>query len=347
MKKFTTYTDPVTGYEIRQYTHGPERYTKLYFTTENFTVDDRYFFCNRQIPEGANEVYRGKGELLKVEVETGEMKVVAGSEYHGFAMHWYENYGVMVKGNNIICRYDCDTDQITELGALPEGGSITGHLTISKDGTIVCGYKQWNCIYALVVFDPKTGKSEVVYQSDCNLGHVQVCPTDPNTILFIHETGGDALQRTWLFDLKTRTARPYYVEVEGDWITHEVWTCDGEHVVFMKLPRYLMMGSKDGHNFRVVAEIEQILHPGVSRDSKWFCADRIGYLGVESPNLIYLINGETGKYITLASTDTPKTGADHMHPSFNRRGDMILFNRPFENGTTQVCLIDLNQLERP
>jgi len=74
----------------------------------------------------------------------------------------------------------------------------------------------------------------------------------------------------------------------------------------MKLPRYLMMGTKDGHNFRVVTEIEQILHPGVSRDAKWFCADRIGYLGVESPNLIYLINGETGKAITVASTDTPK-----------------------------------------
>jgi len=198
MNKFTVYTDRVTGYEIRQYTHGPERYTKLYFTTENFTADDRYFFCNRQIPEGKDEVYRGKGELLKVEVETGEMKVIAGSEYRGFAMDWYENYGVMVKGN-IVCRYDCDTDKITELGTLPEGGSITGHLTISKNGMIVCGYKQWNCIYALVVFDPQTGKSEVVYQSDYNLGHVQVCPNDHNTILFIHETGGDALQRMWLF----------------------------------------------------------------------------------------------------------------------------------------------------
>jgi len=101
----------------------------------------------------------GKGELLKVEVETGEMKVIAGSEYRGFAMDWYENYGVMVKGN-IVCRYDCDTDKITELGTLPEGGSITGHLTISKNGMIVCGYKQWNCIYALVVLIPKPVKAK-------------------------------------------------------------------------------------------------------------------------------------------------------------------------------------------
>ena len=180
MKKYITYRDAVTGYEIRQYTQGPERNTKLYFTTENFTVDDRFFFCNRQIPE-KNEVYQGKGELYKVEVETGEMKMVAGSDYRGFAMDRFENYGVMTKGN-IVCRYECDTDQITEIGALPEGGNITGHLTISRSGLIVCGYKQRNCIYALVIMDQKTGKNEVVYQSDYNLGHTQVCPTDDNFI---------------------------------------------------------------------------------------------------------------------------------------------------------------------
>ena len=345
MKKYITYRDAVTGYEIRQYTQGPERNTKLYFTTENFTVDDRFFFCNRQIPE-KNEVYQGKGELYKVEVETGEMKMVAGSDYRGFAMDRFENYGVMTKGN-IVCRYECDTDQITEIGALPEGGNITGHLTISRSGLIVCGYKQRNCIYALVIMDQKTGKSEVVYQSDYNLGHTQVCPTDDNFIFFVHETGGDALQRMWLFDRKASVARPYYVEMENEWITHEVWTADGENIVFMKLPCFMMMGTKDGHSFRVVAKEDQLLHPGVSHDSKWFCADRIGYLGVESPNLVYLFNGETGNPLVLASTDTPGTGADHLHPSFNRKGDMILFNRPLDNGTTQVCLIDLNQVERP
>lgn len=345
MKKYITYRDAVTGYEIRQYTQGPERNTKLYFTTENFTVDDRFYFCNRQIPE-KNEVYQGKGELYKVEVETGEMKMVAGSDYRGFAMDRFENYGVMTKGN-IVCRYECDTDQITEIGALPEGGNITGHLTISRSGLIVCGYKQRNCIYALVIMDQKTGKSEVVYQSDYNLGHTQVCPTDDNFIFFVHETGGDALQRMWLFDRKASVARPYYVEMENEWITHEVWTADGENIVFMKLPCFMMMGTKDGHSFRVVAKEDQLLHPGVSHDSKWFCADRIGYLGVESPNLVYLFNGETGNPLVLASTDTPGTGADHLHPSFNRKGDMILFNRPFDNGTTQVCLIDLNQVERP
>lgn len=347
MSKFTTYKDPVTGNDIRQYTTGPERNTKLYFTCENFTVDDRYFFFYKQIPaKTTDRVYRGRSELFKAEVETGEVKLVAGSEYSGFALDRHENYGVMVK-DHIVYRYECDTDEIIEVGALPPGGRITGHLTTSKSGMIVCSYQQRNCIFALVMLDPKTGKSEIVHQSDYHLGHTQVCPTDDNIIFFIHETGGDALQRMWLFHVDTAAVRPYFVEQEGDWITHEVWTADGENIVFMKLPRYMMIGTKDGHNFRVVTEVEQLLHPGVSHDGKWFCADRVGYLGVESPNLVYLINGKTGKSTAIASTDTPRTGADHLHPSFNRKGDMILFNRPFDNGSTQVCLIDLNKVERP
>lgn len=41
------YKDAITGYEIRQYTFGPERNAKLYFTSENFSPDDRYFYFNK------------------------------------------------------------------------------------------------------------------------------------------------------------------------------------------------------------------------------------------------------------------------------------------------------------
>ena len=35
------YRDPITGYQIRRYTEGPARNAKLYFTTENFSTDDK------------------------------------------------------------------------------------------------------------------------------------------------------------------------------------------------------------------------------------------------------------------------------------------------------------------
>ncbi len=127
MNQLFTYADPKTGYAIRQYTKGEQRSAKLYFTTENFTTDDRYFFFRKQVSQdGMNP----QSELYRTDVESGECEMGAGSEYAGFAMDRNENYGVMVKGD-IVCRLDCDTGRIAELGALPPEGRVTGHLTTS------------------------------------------------------------------------------------------------------------------------------------------------------------------------------------------------------------------------
>lgn len=341
MNHMSVYQDPKTGYEIRRYAVGPMRNAKLYFTTENFTTDDQYFFFNRQVADNPDR----DGGLYRCHIESGECRLVAGPEYKGFAMDRIGNFGVLCKGD-VVCRLDADTLEITELGKLP-GGDVTGHLTTADTGRVACSYHLANKIYALVIFDPKTGKSEIVHQSDYRLGHAQICPSDENLIFFIHETEGDALQRTWMFDVLSRRERPYYVEHADEWITHEVWSADGSQMAFMKLRGRIMLGDKDGRNFRQAAEAEQLLHPYISRDNKWLCADRINYFGSNVQEGVVLANAATGAVKTLAVTGNCKSGADHQHPSFNRAGDMILFNNPDENGIAQVCLIDLKQVERP
>ena len=338
-----TYIDRLTGFEIRQYTSGSVRNAKLYFTTENFTADDKYFFFNRQVKDNpAND-----GGLYRANVETGELTLMAGPEYEGFYLDRNENYGVMCKGDT-VCRLNVDTGEITEVGSLPKGGCVTGHLTTADSGLIACSYHLANKIYALVTLDPKTGKSEVVYQTDYRLGHAQVCPSDDNLIFYILETEGDALQRTWMYDVEYRMKRPYYVEHPNEWITHEVWSADGSEMAFMKLPGRILIGDKDGRHFDQVAEDEHLLHPCLSRDKKWLTADRVNYFGSDLDEGIVLANRETGKVLHLATAiGRCKTGADHLHPSFNRKGDQILFSNPDENGIAQVCVIDLNQLTRP
>ncbi|GHV27883.1 hypothetical protein FACS18948_5990 [Clostridia bacterium] len=339
MNNLSIYTDDVTGYEIRRYTKGPERNSKLYFTTENFTPDDQFFFMNSQTgTEGLPT-----GTLCKVHVETGEIIPMAGNEYKGFYLDREGAFGVMCKGD-VVCRMDVYSGEITELGSLPKDGKVTGHLTTADTGRVACSYHQANKIYALVIFDPVTGKSEVVYETDQRIGHAQICPTDENLLFFINETEGDALQRTWMYDIAARRARPYYVEHPNEWITHEVWAADGKHMAFMKLPGNILIGDKDGRHFDIVAHHEQLLHPCISRDNQWLCADRISYLGVTVREGIVLANPHTGATKLLCHTGSCKSGADHQHPSFNRKGDMILFNNPDENGTAQVCAIDLNQV---
>ncbi|MDR0898515.1 MAG: oligogalacturonate lyase family protein [Oscillospiraceae bacterium] len=339
MNEMFTYQDAKTGYTIRQYTKGPGRNAKLYFTTENFTPDNRFFFFNRESDDSGMPV----GELYKAEVETGELTRVASSAYRGFAMDRQGHFGVVCK-DNIVCRLDTDTGEITELGALPEGGRITGHLTTADSGLIACSYHLASKIFALVTLDPKTGKSEVVYQSDYHLGHAQICPTDDNLIFYIHETTGDALQRTWMYDIAARAARPYYVEHPNEWITHEVWSADGTHMAIMKLPGHIIIGDKDGRHFDEIAHSDHLLHPGLARDNRWVCADRISYWNEKVTEGVVLVDRKTGQVTELCTTGWCKSGADHQHPSFDRSGKRILFNNPDANGIAQVCVIDLEQV---
>ena len=330
-----TYRDPITGYQVNRYTDGPERNAKLYFTTENFSVDDRYFYFNKDV-EGGVECWRAN-------VETGELTRITDHTFAGFALDREKNLAYTCRNETEVFSVNLDTHGMQKIGDLPAGGKITGHLTSAHTGRIACSYHLANKIYALVILDP--GKeAKVVYRSDYRLGHAQICPTDENLIFYIHETEGDAFQRTWMYDVEERYARPYYVEHPNEWITHEVWAADGSEMAFMKLPGRIMIGDKDGRHFDQAAESEQLLHPCLSRDRKWLVADRISYLGVTVQEGVVLIERATGKQKLIATTGSCKTGADHQHPSFNRAGDMILFNNPDENGIAQVCTIDLKQV---
>ena len=332
------YRDPVTGYLVRRYTEGPERNAKLYFTTENFSVDDRYFYFNKNQTNGCND-----GGCYRVELATGDMTLVTDASYRGFALDREKNQAYVCRNDTEVYAVNLDDNSMRKVGDLPAGGTITGHLTAADTGRIACSYHLASKIYALVILDP--GKeAEIVYRSDYRLDHAQICPTDENLIFYIHETEGDAFQRTWMCDVKERYIRPYYVEHPDEWITHEVWAADGSEMAFMKLRGRVMIGDKDGRHFDQAAEGEQLLHPCLSRDRKWICADRISYLGVTVQEGVVLIERATGKQKLIATTGSCKSGADHQHPSFNRAGDMILFNNPDENGIAQVCTIDLKQV---
>ncbi|MDR2042794.1 MAG: oligogalacturonate lyase family protein [Clostridium sp.] len=337
MNEFFEYKDEQTGYVIKQFTQGLDRCDKLYFTTENFTQDDKYFFYHRNDPD------RSQCGLYRVDYKSGEQELFMDSSYSRAAVDYLRPHVHAIKGRE-VWRFDTETGEKTCVGELPPGNA-TGHLSTSKSGIIWTSFHQANKIYALVRLDPATGKSEVMWQDDHNLGHCQACPGDDDTVMYIHETTGDALQRIWLYDVPTRRARPYFVEKEGDWITHEVWTADGEYLYFMRYPHNIMRGTRDGHHFKVMAESKQFLHCAPDRNGKFITADRITGVYCGTVNQIMLVNQKTGVEETLASLEEPHTGAEHPHPSFNRKGDVVLFNKPIAGSFCNVCAIDLEQVK--
>lgn len=140
------YRDPITGYQVRRYTEGPERNAKLYFTTENFSVNDKYFYFNKDV-EGGLECYRA-------DVETGELTLITDKAYAGFALDREKSVAYTCKNETEVYAVDLETNEMTKIGDLPAGGKITGHLTSANTGRIACSYHLANKIYALVILDP-------------------------------------------------------------------------------------------------------------------------------------------------------------------------------------------------
>ena len=120
----TEYRDPITGYTIRRYTEGPGRNSKLYFTTENFTPDDRYFFFNRYENDAADDA-----GVYRADVQTGELRRIADLTYSHFVLDRVRNVGYVNRNESEVYEVDLTDYSMKKLFDLPEGGRMTCHIT--------------------------------------------------------------------------------------------------------------------------------------------------------------------------------------------------------------------------
>ena len=127
------YRDSITGYSVRRYTEGPERNAKLYFTCENFSLDDRYFFFMKQQLPG-----RDDGGCYRADVETGEITRITDNRFRGFATDREKDIGYTCMNETEVYAVNLTTAEMTKLGDLPKGGQITGHLTAANTGRGAC-----------------------------------------------------------------------------------------------------------------------------------------------------------------------------------------------------------------
>lgn len=324
--------DPKTGLEVCYVTDWNEPSRKTYYTNESWRLDDRALFFLSE---------RGATQTTQTHVWMaidGEFDLVTkGDGWDGasFGIDRARDVGYVARGRE-LWRVDLQTGATDPFAALPFEGRPTGHLTCSRSGRVVGGYRLQRGYYVLAVTD-LDGSSQILMRSDTPLGHVQACPGDDKTIFYVHETGGDAVQRTWLYDIERDEFRPYYVEDQDEWITHETWDIAGDSVWFIKHPYSIIRGDREGKHFETVIEGDYH-HCAPSPTGKWVVADKT-WTGE-----ILLIDVEERTARTIATGHRATRGEDHCHPSFNRRGDQVLFTAPC-NGNPQIALIDLNQID--
>lgn len=335
------YTDPESGYEIRVLTEGAA-HTKPYFDTETTTTDDSRAF--------AVESTEDERRLWLVDVNTGVRDLLVElSSGDRFCAPLSSPRGWLFRGKSkTIHRVDFSTGDCVPVADAPFCRSATSGHTEFADGTIVASYQHDRAYWCIAVTNSESGESEVVYRTDYWTNHAQACPGDNESVLHVHETGGDALQRMWMFNLREEIVRPYFVEQLDDWVTHECWTRSGDQVMFCKMKvatgrsdalDEIWYGSRDGQSFRCVGR-GHYHHGAPDVTERWVVADdtRTG--------TITLLDTETGENHLLASGLRPNGGSEHCHPSFNRRGDMVLLTLPRPGKGVQVGAIDLHQVAK-
>lgn len=329
-----TMRDPESGFQYRLLTEASAPSRKFYYSQDSFVADDSAVVYLRYLGD--------KPELSIVDIGTGESSVLiaaSAGQCSTFGMAWSGDRGYLQRGDELL-EVDLATGRTGAVARLPDGAVSLGHFTVSASGLVANAMQLESKIYSLVVADPASGTSDVVLRTDVRLGHCQISPTDENLIFHVHETGGDALQRMWMFDRRDGRRRPYFVEQDGDWITHETWHPSGEYLSFIKWPHAIMKGWSDGQRFEVVAEGE-FHHAAPDRSGKWFAADRTRTGEIL---LVPAVPREGAPRETVLVTgQRARTGADHCHPSFNRAGDSVVFSAP-GGGVCQIGVVELDQV---
>jgi len=193
-----------------------------------------------------------------------------------------------------------------------DGTAITGSVHFSADGSFLAlagnrahasGVKLGR-VYALKL---ATGRLETVAERPFQIGHVQCSPTDPDLLMYCHETGGAAPQRIWLARAGGGASWPLFPEPGHPWITHETFSGDGRQVVFIRNPEGFGMIRPDNRDFRGFS-LPRAWHPGPNRDASLVVFDsHDGYVGLWS--------AQTGVAHLLAAREIAP-GGPHPHPCF-------------------------------
>ena len=188
----------------------------------------------------------------------------------------------------------------------------------------------------------ETGKSEVLFEDKCWLGHLNTSPTLPNIMTFCHEGPWEKVDnRIWALDLQTHKTWKIRPTSPGEAVGHEYWMDDGEHIGYHgRIAGGAIYGSIRYDN------TDQVEAP-FAYNSWHFHSFRLDYVvgdgNANNPFLMLwrLKNGEfEGPKALVWHRGSFHTQRVHVHPCFSTDGKQILYTAD-PQGYGQVSLVDI------
>ncbi len=221
----------------------------------------------------------------------------------------------------------------------------------------------------LVLVDLDSGKETVVLEERLWLGHPQIRPGHPHTLMYCHEGPGDCVDaRIWMIEADGKHKRWMgYRKDSPDparrgIVTHEYFTADGRCVSFAYYPeRWAVDGSLrlvDVETTResIIGRCTNYCHQYHSPDGRYVVGDE---RNLEHPEkaCLWLVETATGRERCLGlhgscygchkDVDTGRMNTQDCHPhaAFSPDSRQVVFTSDRETGPGGNCAVYLTSIE--
>ncbi|MHA1791224.1 MAG: TolB family protein [Promethearchaeota archaeon] len=202
--------------------------------------------------------------------------------------------------------------------------------------------------------------------------HVVPCPTNPDLILMnkthARDLNGDAPQRMWLLNVKTREMVPLYKHKKNlfnkmERVGHECWHPSGEFVIFVvrrnKLKACSIHDTFGKENDWVVGKGPNFWHVSLSPKGNLACADTMWKdtglwlvefkKGIRGEMFNLCLTKSAWQHAKINNMDkkfNPLSQA-HPHPGWSPDGRFINFTRfDAETGAVHLNIVDLRNINK-
>lgn len=338
------FRDEQTGVKLRDLTPELPFAQIIYQTHPMWTQDMEYFVFNGGESKDHLVPQARMNDLARIRPLLTDPVTASVLDTENGRLYYIQDKSIYVLSVSLGFRKMASPRKIAELPAKilrPEGGiSLDAKGDLVYMGAVMEENKEW----AIVALNLETESWQMVTELDFRVGHVQANPSITRIILFCHETGGDAPQRTWTVRASGKDLRPFYKETYEEWVTHEVWW-GGFRALFTIWPYddvhkgkpHGVAGADLSTGTLTIHSQFPAWHTSGSPDGKWILAD-------DFERNIWLIKADTNERRLLTQGHLGIGFDTHPHPSFTPDSKAVVFNSS-RSGVEHILQADIPEWE--
>jgi len=362
--ELSIYPDPVSGATVRQLTHYKGHSNHFYFTYPCWYDEGRKIVILSDRENCTN--------LFGVDLENGDITQLtdldqAKGQIGGLSKNPVREEIYFYHGDTLLA-LDLASLATRAIHTRPQG-YVGGSANATADGAYICaghtrdlseqflvdlghGYVGFREIWeahphSMIVKVPVDGgPSQVVYEENYWLGHINASPKLSNIITFCHEGPWKLVEnRIWGLNLDTGETWQIRPNAPGEAIGHEYWMSDGEHIGYhgqtAQGPVYgtIRYDNTDqveapftGRCWHFHSHMLDLVVGDGDRDNPYLLLWRFKEGRFEGPKALVWHRGSF--HIQRV----------HLHPCFNAQGTQIVYTAD-PQGYGQVFVVDVPEFE--